>query len=164
MAWTISQVLQDAGVRKKRTLNECERRQKRHEIMNDHGFRKFYDTTLTNAGIHPLYIEFLEGHRVKGVKDSYFKPSENDLLEGNDKMRGYISAINDLTIDESQRLQQELIELKDRDDQIQKLRKEKDTEIQDIKQTLQTILTVISNSEQPVDKNKIAQQLILKGI
>lgn len=53
MAWTISQVLQNAGVRKKRTLNECERRQKRHEIMNDHGFRKFYDTTLTNAGIHP---------------------------------------------------------------------------------------------------------------
>jgi len=49
--------------------------------MNDHGFRKFYDTTLTNAGIHPLYIELL-GHTVKGVKDSYFKPSENDLLEG----------------------------------------------------------------------------------
>jgi hypothetical protein len=46
------------------------------------------------------------------------------------KIRGYISAINDLTIDESQRLQQELIELKERDDQIQELRKEKDTEIQ----------------------------------
>jgi len=73
-------------------------------------------------------------------------------------MRGYISAINDLTIDESQRLQQELIELKESGDQIQKLRKEKDTEIQDIKQkyeeinsTLQNILTIISNSEQPVD-------------
>lgn len=79
-------------------------------------------------------------------------------------MRGYISAINDLTIDESQRLQQELIELKENGDQIQKLRKEKDIEIQDIKQTLQTILTVRSNSEQPVDRNKIAQQLILKGI
>ena len=86
------------------------------------------------------------------------------MLEGNDKMRGYISAINDLTIDESQRLQQELIELKERDDQIQKLRKEKDTEIQDIKQTLQTILTVITNSELPAVRNKIAQQLILKGI
>ena len=164
MTWTISQALQDAGVRKKRTLKECQRRQKRHEIMNDHGFRKFYDTTLTNAGIHPLYIELLEGHRVKGVKDSYFKPSENDLLEGNDKMRGYISAINDLTIDESQRLQQELIELKERGDQIQKLRKEKDIEIRDIKQTLQSILSVISNSKQPVDRNMIAQQLILKGI
>jgi hypothetical protein len=29
--------------------------------------------------------------------------------------------------------------------------------------TLQNILTVISNLEQPVDKNKIAQELILKG-
>jgi len=135
------------------------------------GSGKFYDTTLTNTGIHPLYIELLEGHRVKGVKDSYFKPSENDLLEGNDKMGGYISAINDLTIDESQRLQQELIELKGRGDQIQKLRKEKDTEIQDIKQKyeeinsiLQNILTIISNSEQSVDRNRIAQPLILKEI
>jgi len=86
-------------------------------------------------------------------------------------MRGYISAINDLTIDESQRLQQELIELKESGDQIQKLRKEKDTEILDIKQkyeeinsTLQDILTIISNSEQHFDRNRIAQQLILKGI
>jgi hypothetical protein len=46
------------------------------------------------------------------------------------KIRGYISAINDLTIDESQRLQQELIELKREMIKIQKLRKEKDTEIQ----------------------------------
>jgi len=116
---TIDQVVQDAGIRTKGTLKEGERR-KRYNIMIDHGFRKFYDTAMTNAGIHPLYIELLEGHRVKGVKDSYFRPSENDLLEGNDKMRGYISAINDLTIDESQRLQQELIELKERGDQIQK--------------------------------------------
>jgi seryl-tRNA synthetase len=116
-------------------------------------------------------LELLEGHRVRGVKDSYFKPTENDLLEGNEKMRGYLSAINDLTVDESQRLQQELTELKVREDQIQKLRNEKDTEIQEMKQkyeeissTLQNILTVISNSEQPADRNKIAQQLILKGI
>jgi hypothetical protein len=51
-------------------------------------------------------------------------------LEGNDKNKRINSVINDLTIDESQRLQQELIELKERDDQIQKLRKEKDTKIQ----------------------------------
>ena len=50
------------------------------------------------------------------------------------------------------------------------LRHEKDSEIQDMKQkyeeissTLQNIITLISNSEQPVDRYKIAQQLILKG-
>ncbi len=170
MANTISQVLQDAGVRNKRKLKEGERRQKRHDIMIDHGFRKFYDTTMTNAGVHPLYIELLEGHRVIGVKDSYFKPTEGDLLEGNDKMRGYISAVDDLTIDDSHRLQRQVSELKKDGDQIQRLRQEKDSEMQTMKQkyeemssTLQNILTVISTLEHPVDKNKIAQQLILKG-
>ena len=170
MANTINQVLQDAGVRDKRKLKEGERRQKRHDIMNDHGFRKFYDTTMTNAGVHALYIELLEGHRVKGVKDSYFKPTEGDLLEGNDKMLGYISAVDDLTIDDSHRLQRQVSELKNEGDQIQRLRQEKDNEMQTMKQKyeemssmLQSILTVISNLEQPVDKNKIAQELILKG-
>jgi hypothetical protein len=51
-------------------------------------------------------------------------------LEGNDKNKRINSAINDLTIDESQRLQQELIELKREMIKIQKLRKEKDTKIQ----------------------------------
>jgi len=85
-------------------------------------------------------------------------------------MRGYISAINELTIDESQRLQRELTELKVREDQIQKLRDEKDSEMQDmnikyeeLRLTLQNILSVISGPEQSANKNKIAQQLILKG-
>jgi gas vesicle protein len=93
-----------------------------------------------------------------------------DLLEGNDKMRGYISAVDDLTIDDSHRLQRQVSELKKEGDQIQRLRQEKDSEMQTMKQkyeemssTLQNILTVISNLEQPVDKNKIAQELILKG-
>jgi hypothetical protein len=34
----------------------------------------------------------------------------------------------------------------------------------EINSTLQNIPTIISNSEQPVDRNKIAQQLILKEI
>jgi len=169
MANTINQVLQDAGVRDKRILKEGERRQKRRDIMNDHGFRKFYVTTMTNAGVSPLYIELLLGHRIKGVKDSYFKPTEGDLLEGNDKMLGYVSAVDDVTIDDSHRLQRKVSELKKEGDQILRLKQEKDSEMQTMKQkyegmssTLQNILTVISNLEQPVGKNKIAQELILQ--
>ena len=32
------------------------------------------EATMTKAGLSPLYIEPLEGQRIKGVKDSYFKP------------------------------------------------------------------------------------------
>ncbi|MDP9289332.1 MAG: hypothetical protein M3P08_14210 [Thermoproteota archaeon] len=55
-------------------------------------------------------------------------------------------------------------ELREEGDQIQKLRQEEDNEMQvtkleykEMRSTLQNILTVISNLEQPVDKNKIAK-------
>ncbi len=55
-------------------------------------------------------------------------------------------------------------ELREEGDQIQKLRQEEDNEMQvtkleyeEMRSTLQNILTVISNLEHPVDKNKIAQ-------
>ena len=55
-------------------------------------------------------------------------------------------------------------ELREEGDQIQKLRQEEDNEMQvtkleykEMRSTLQNIQTVISNLEQPVDKNKIAQ-------
>jgi len=72
------------------------------------------DATMTKAGLSPLYIEPLEGQRIKGVKDSYFKPIDVDLLESNDRMRGFISAIDDLTIDDSHRLQRQVSELRER--------------------------------------------------
>jgi len=67
---------------------------------------------MTKAGLSPLYIELLEGQRIKGVKDSHFKPIDVDLLEDNDNMRGFISAIDDLTIDYSRRLQRQMSELR----------------------------------------------------
>jgi hypothetical protein len=59
-----------------------------------HGFRKFFDTTCTNSGMNPIYIEFCLGHSLKGVKDSYFLPQPDsdggylDILEGRDKSPG----------------------------------------------------------------------------
>lgn len=60
-----------------------------------HGFRKFFDTTCTNSGMNPIYIEFCLGHSLKGVKDSYFLPQPDsnggylDILEGRDKSPGW---------------------------------------------------------------------------
>jgi len=64
----------------------------------------------------------------------------------------------------SHRLQRQVSELREEGDQIQKLRQEKDDGIhatklkyEEMRSTLQNILTVISNLEHPVDKNRIAQ-------
>ena len=94
-----------------------------------HGFRKFFDTTCTLAGMDALYIEKLMGHNI-GIKGRYFLPKPAELLEGNDKKLGYISVIDALTIDESNRLKVKVEQLEVREkteistmqDQISQLR------------------------------------------
>lgn len=82
---------------------------KRYDIMMTHGFRKFFQTTCITNGMSPLYSEFLMGHYSGGLAiESYIKPTEQDLLEGNDKMMGYVGIIDALTINEENRLRREV--------------------------------------------------------
>jgi hypothetical protein len=53
-----------------------------------------------------LYVEKLMGHDI-GIKAHYFKPSSQELLEGNDHKMGYVSVIEALTINEENRLRRE---------------------------------------------------------
>jgi hypothetical protein len=69
----------------------------RHEIKAIHGLRKFWDTQMTLSGVSPLWIELL-GHRIKGMKHHYLRPADEELLEGNDKVNGYIHTLDSLTI------------------------------------------------------------------
>lgn len=88
------------------------------ELMQTHGFRKFFKTTCINSGMNPLYSEYVMGHR-SGLTKSYFKPSDMELLEGNDKALGYVSAINELTINEENRLRKKLDELAEKKDELE---------------------------------------------
>jgi len=63
----------------------------------------------------PANIELLMGHSL-GISQSYYKPTERQLLED------YLKVVNDLTIEKSFRLQQQVINLqKEKDDQIEEL-------------------------------------------
>ncbi len=42
-----------------------------------------------------------------GLEKSYFKPTVTDLLEGSDKMCGYIHVMNAVTINDEYRLKKE---------------------------------------------------------
>ena len=85
-------------------------------LMTCHGFRKFFDTQCINHNMNPLYTEYLMGHKT-GLIKSYFKPSDNELLEGNDKTLGYTAIIPYLTInateEENNKLKQQVAELKE---------------------------------------------------
>jgi hypothetical protein len=78
----------------KRAIPKGERTQGR-PVKETHGFRKFWQTTAITADMSPLYAEFLMGHHSGGLAlESYVRPTESDLLEGNDKMIGYIGVMD----------------------------------------------------------------------
>ncbi len=90
----------NSGLRQRKTSS----RYKRHEIMQCHGLRKAFYSTAIIAGMNPMYVSMLAGHKI-GLQGIYFKPSPMDLLEGNDKMLGYANIINALTVNEESRLE-----------------------------------------------------------
>jgi len=94
----------------------------RHDFKLIHGLRKFFDTQCTNSGMNLLWVELLEGHDVK-LKDSYYRPTAETLLEGNEDagMRGYVHCIDALTISEENRLRKQVAEYKIKSDKIEEV-------------------------------------------
>jgi hypothetical protein len=50
-----------------------------------------------------------------GLEDSYFKPSDEQIPEGNDRTSGFIAAIDDLTIFNENRLKRQIKDLRARE-------------------------------------------------
>ena len=73
-----------------------------------------------------MYIRRLMGQKA-GLEDSYLKLSDEELLEGSSRHTGYIDIINQLTIDESNRLRREVETLRVEKNGWQELRKEIDS-------------------------------------
>ena len=80
---------------------------KRHEFQADHGFRKWFKTRCEIAGMRSINIETLMGHSI-GISDSYYRPTENELLDD------YLKAIPFLTITDEHRLQEQVKELSEK--------------------------------------------------
>jgi integrase len=107
-----------SGVMEKQALTEHGRGPHR-PVKETHGFRKFFQTAAIGNGMSPLYAEILMGHTSGGLAlESYVRPTENDLLEGNDKMIGYAGVIDVLTINEENKLRREVQTLKIRADKL----------------------------------------------
>jgi integrase len=98
----IDDALWTQGIRKK--LGEGK---KRHEFQVDHGFRKWFKTRCEMSGMRPINIEVLMNHST-GISDSYYRATENELLED------YLNEAKDyLTINSEQKLRQQVQELTD---------------------------------------------------
>lgn len=79
-------------------------KRRRHEFAVDHGFRKFFKTRAEQA-MKPINVEWLMGHST-GISDSYYRPTENDLLTD------YLKAVPLLTLSEVEEVRRENVQLK----------------------------------------------------
>jgi len=68
----------------------------RHEFKVTHGYRKYFKSNAEHF-MRPLNVELLMDHRT-GVSDSYWRPTEQDLLED------YLKAVDYLTINKDQKI------------------------------------------------------------
>ena len=85
------------------------------------------------------------GHR-SGLTKSYFKPTDMELLEGNDKTQGYIAAINDLTINEECRLHKKIDELTKKKNEIEIMESKHNEEIQAMRDQMSQIMSMIQHN------------------
>jgi integrase len=92
----------------------------RNFVMMNHGFRKFFETNAFKAGMDHMYLRRVMGQK-SGLEDAYLKLSEEELLEGDSKHVGYIGIIDQLTIDDSQRLKREVQTLRIEKSKMEKL-------------------------------------------
>jgi integrase len=101
----IGRALQIQGVRKPLDLKSGE---KRHEFKTVHGFRKFFKTTCEKV-MKSINVELLLGHNI-GLSNSYYRSSENELLED------YLKAVDSLTIIKvtNKKLEKEIEDLKEK--------------------------------------------------
>ena len=149
----------------------------RYNIKIAHGFRKFFNTTLSNIRTKDgrLVIDFIRkemmmGHalmNIHALEENYNRSDRPKML-----LEDYLKAVSELTISDEERMKVEVKKLQTDISNMKSVEielSEKDKEIQSMKQkyeemnvTLQNILSVIGDVEQPV-KNKIAKHLILKG-
>jgi hypothetical protein len=96
----------------------------RYDVMQSHGFRKFFFTNLVRSGVEAIAREYLMGHK-HGKKEHgitelmmvYDKSEESDLF------KEYLKAIDLLTISEEKHLRHQVEKLKTEVSDIDTLKK-----------------------------------------
>ena len=153
---------------------EKKRKKGKNSTMLTHAFRKYFDTEARKAGMYPDFVELLMGHKLQGVRSHYFKPDTETLFEGTQDCKGYLHAINDLTINDENRLSKQVHQLKEKDDYqnyvIDKKMKEKDEQINALQESIKFLSDTVNRALLADSTNKIITapesdgKMIVKGI
>jgi hypothetical protein len=107
---SIKKIIEREWIREGVRTHTLPKNQQRHEFKALHDLRKYFQTHAQQV-MNAANVELLMGHQI-GLANSYYKPTQNDLL------RDYIKAvplltINSDTVDKSV-LQNQVVELKEK--------------------------------------------------
>jgi len=112
---TLRKIQVRAGVGKVHNADGEKLGQARNSIPAVHGTRKFCITQMAKSGIAEERQKILTGHSI-GVRKKYVELSDEDLLQD------YLECVNNLTINEENRLKTENTELKKAKSEIESLK------------------------------------------
>ena len=134
----ISRTIEKSGIRTVERITELngEKGKIRKNVRLTAGFRKFFDTQLIYARVEPRTKEMFMGHSI-GLDDHYFKPGDNYVLQE------YLKAVNNLTINEENRLKIKVEELTARNESneyiIKSRLQEKESEVENLKDKMRLL-------------------------
>jgi integrase len=102
-------------------------RYKRHSKAGFHAFRKYFNTCLASCDVNLSIKECLMGHSASmGLDGSYFRPTEKQLLTE------YLKAVNELTINEENRLRKKVETLESKQSEIDQMKLKHEMEMKGI--------------------------------
>jgi integrase len=126
---------------------------KRHEWKAAHGFRKAYKSRAEQV-MKPINVEITMGHNI-GISASYYKPTENDVLQD------YLRAVDVLTVSSDKTVLrkqlQELTEqgrsneyiikakLQEKDDTVRAMKEKYDADIELLKNAISDMQQLLKN-------------------
>ena len=126
------------GLRKK-----LEPGKKRHPYQANHSLRKWFKTRCEIGGMKPINVETLLSHSV-GVSNSYYRPTETELLEE------YLSVQDFLVLDNELKLEKQVLELeekrKDNDYIIRAKLQEKDKQLEAMSEKYDTDIALLKDA------------------
>jgi hypothetical protein len=141
---------------------------KHHEWKGAHGYRKFYKSRAEQI-MRPINVETTMGHDL-GMSESYWKPTEREVLED------YLKAVPLLTINgDNVILQKQVEELdeksKNNDYIIRGKLEEKDEQIKNLSEKfesmqsmLEKVITATTQVQNPQQFSAMAQSLFTSGV
>lgn len=137
----ISRTVEKSGIRTVERITELhsEKGKIRKNVKLTAGFRKFFDTQLIYCRVEPRTKELFMGHSI-GLDDHYFTPVETYVLQE------YLKAVDNLTINEENRLRIKLDELTKKNDEIETMELKHREDIKSLHEQMNQIMVMVQRN------------------